>query len=77
MNCSHNCKMCRVCRYIRKHFKNFVIKTLVFVNMISFMYWCLLIDYIISWQPYAIMILNLSVTALIAYANKDMEGDFL
>lgn len=77
MNCSHNCKMCLVCRYIRKHFKNFVIKTLVFVNMISFMYWCLLIDYIISWQPYAIMILNLSVTALIAYANKDMEGDFL
>lgn len=77
MNCSHNCMMCRVWKYIKKHFKNFVIKTLVFVNMISFMYWCLLIDYIISWQPYAIMILNLSVIALIVYANKDMEGDFL
>ena len=77
MNCSHNCKMCGYAVY-QKHFKNFVIKTLVFVNMISFMYWCLLIDYIISWQPYAIMILNLSVTALdLHMQTRNMEGDFL
>lgn len=77
MNCSHNCKMCRVCRYVRKHFKNFIIKSIFCLNLFSFMYWCLLIDYIISWQPFAIMAFNFLVVFLIGYANKDMDGDFL
>lgn len=77
MNCSHNCKMCRVCRYVRKHFKNFIIKSILCLNLFSFFYWVLLIDYIISWQPFAIMAVNLLVVFLIGYANKDMEGDFL
>lgn len=71
MNCSHNCVMCRVWKYIKKHFKNFVIKTVVFFNLFSFMYWVLWLDYIISWQPYAIMAFNLLVLFLIGYANKD------
>lgn len=54
MNCSHNCMMCRVWKYIKKHFKNFVIKTIIFFNMLSLMYWIVYIDYIISWQPYKI-----------------------
>ena len=77
MNCSHNCMMCRVWKYIKKHFKNFVIKTIIFFNMLSLMYWIVYIDYIISWQPYAIMAFNLLVLSLIGYANKDNGVDFL
>jgi hypothetical protein len=77
MNCSHNCMMCRVWKYIKKHFKNFVIKTISFFNMLSLMYWIVYIDYIISWQPYAIMAFNLLVLSLIGYANKDNGVDFL
>ncbi len=72
MNCLHNCAMCRMCRYVRKHFKNFVIKSVLGLNLISFVYWVLLVDYIISWQPFAIMVFNLLVIFLIGYANKDM-----
>lgn len=77
MNCSHNCKMCRVYTYIRKHFKNFIIKTVFCLNLFSLMYWCLMIDCITSWQPFAIMAFNVLVLSLIGYANKDMDGDFI
>lgn len=69
MNCSHNCMMCRVWKYIKKHFKNFVIKTIIFFNMLSLMYWIVYIDYIISWQPYAIMAFNFAWICLVLYAN--------
>lgn len=77
MNCSHDCKMCRVCKYIRKHFKNFIIKTLCVLNAFSLVYWICWIDAIISWQPWVIMLVNASFLILVAYAN-DMfieEGD--
>lgn len=45
--------------------------------MLSLMYWIVYIDYIISWQPYAIMAFNLLVLSLIGYANKDNGVDFL
>ena len=44
--------------------------------MLSLMYWIVYIDYIISWQPYAIMAFNLLVLSLIGYANKDNGVDF-
>lgn len=75
MNCSHNCMMCRVWKYIKKHFKNFVIKTIIFFNMLSLMYWIVYIDYIISWQPYAIMAFNLLVLSLIGYATVNVTSD--
>lgn len=69
MNCSRNCKMCRVCKYIRKHFKNFVIKTLCVINAFSLAFWLCAIDAIISWQPYVIMLVNALFLGLAAYAN--------
>lgn len=69
MNCSHDCKMCRVCKYIRKHFKNFIIKTLCMLNAFSLFYWMCWIDAIISWQPWVIMLVNASFLILVAYAN--------
>lgn len=72
MNCSH-IQLYDVTgmKYIKKHFKNFVIKTIIFFNVLSLMYWIVYSDYIISWQPYAIMAFNLLVLSLIGYANKD------
>ena len=58
-----NKHMCRVCKYIRKHFKNFIIKTLCVLNAFSLFYWMYWIDAIISWQPWVIMLVNAS------YAN--------
>lgn len=69
MNCSRNCKMCRTCKYIRKHFKNFVIKTLCVINAFSLAFWLCAIDAIISWQPYVIMLVNALFLGLAAYAN--------
>jgi len=70
MNCLHKRKMCRVCRYVRRHAKNFIIKGLCVVNVFSLMFWVCLLDSIISWQPYLIMLVNAAFLALVAYANR-------
>lgn len=71
MNCSRDStdKLCRRCKYVRKHFKNFVIKTLLAANIISLLLWLSFIDYIISWQPYLIMAVNFVVICWIALVN--------
>ncbi len=71
MNCSRDStsKLCRRCKYVRKHFKNFVIKTLLAANIISLLFWLSFIDYIISWQPYLIMAVNFIVVSWIALVN--------
>ena len=70
MNCSRDStKICRRCKYVRKHFKNFVIKTLLGVNIFSLLFWLSFIDYIISWQPYLIMAVNFVVICWIALVN--------
>lgn len=71
MNCSRDStgKLCRRCKYVRKHFKNFVIKTLLTANIISLLFWLSFIDYIISWQPYLIMAVNFVVICWIALVN--------
>lgn len=74
MSYSNNCKMCQVCRYTRKHFKNFVIKTLCIINALSLLYWLIVLDGIASWQPLAIMIVNLAFLIAVAYVNL-VRGD--
>lgn len=69
MICSHKCKLCRVCRYVRKHTKNFIIKTLFALNAFSLVFWMCLIDAIISWQPWVIMLVNTLFIALVIYEN--------
>lgn len=79
MNCLYNCKMCRVCRYIRRHIKNFIIKALLVINFTSLLFWMCYLDAIISWQPYVIMLVNALVVGVIGYANDwfidQEEGD--
>ncbi len=74
MSYSNNCKMCQVCRYTRKHFKNFVIKTLCIINALSLLYWLIVLDGIASWQPLVIMTVNLSFLLAAAYVNL-VRGD--
>lgn len=69
MNCSRNRRMCRTCRYIRRHAKNFIIKTLCIINAFSLIFWVCAIDAIISWQPYVIMLFNTLFLLAVAYAN--------
>ena len=79
MNYSHDCKMCLVCRYVRRHARNFIIKSLCMVNAVSLVFWLCLIDSIISWQPYVIMAVNFLFLCLVAYANGcfyvDLEAE--
>ena len=49
--------------------KNFIIKTLVIINLFSLIFWMCLVDSIISWQPFVIMIVNILFLWLVAYAN--------
>ena len=74
MNYLHKRKFCRVCRYARRHAKNFIIKTLCVVNAFSLLFWMCLIDSIISWQPVAIMVVNVIFLYLVAYANGWVYG---
>ena len=74
MNYLQKRKLCRVCRYARKHAKNFIIKTLCVVNAFSLLFWVCLIDSIISWRPVAIMAVNLIFLHLVAYANGWVYG---
>lgn len=69
MNCSHNCKMCRICRYMCRHAKNFIIKTLCVINAFSLVFWICLTDSVISWQPYLIILVNSLFLWLVAYVN--------
>lgn len=62
------------CRYARKHAKNFIIKTLCVVNAFSLLFWMCMIDAIISWQPVAIMVVNMIFLYLVAYANGWIYG---
>lgn len=50
---------------------NLIINCMLYGNMASLVYWVSLIDYISSWQPLAIMILNIGWLLLIGYANKE------
>lgn len=56
-------------RIARRKLKNFIIKTLVIINLFSLIFWACLIDSIISWQPFVIMIVNILFLWLAAYAN--------
>lgn len=56
-------------RKIRRKIHNGIIKTLVFLNLFSLMFWVCCIDAIISWQPYLIMAVNFAFLTLVAYAN--------
>ena len=56
-------------RRFRRKVKNFVLKTITFLNFMSLIYWVCLIDAVISWQPYAIMVANLTWLVLFGYAN--------
>lgn len=74
MNYLQKRKLRRVCRYVRKHAKNFIIKTLCAVNAFSLVFWMCLIDAVISWQPVAIMAVNVIFLYLVAYANGWVYG---
>lgn len=76
MNYSHDCKMCRVYRYVRRHAKNFIIKGLCVINAFSLLFWACFLDSIISWQPYAIMAVNFLFLCLVAYANSCFYKEF-
>lgn len=56
-------------RIVRRKLKNFIIKILVIINLFSLIFWMCLVDSIISWQPFVIMIINISFLWLVAYAN--------
>lgn len=74
MNYLHKRKFCRVCRYARRHAKNFILKTLCVVNAFSLLFWVCLIDSIISWQPVVIMVVNIIFLYLVAYVNGWIYG---
>lgn len=56
-------------KIVRRKLKNFIIKALVAINLFSLIFWMCLVGSIISWQPVAIMIVNISFLWLVAYAN--------
>ncbi len=56
-------------RIVRRKLKNFIIKILVIINLFSLIFWMCLVDSIISWQSFVIMIVNISFLWLVAYAN--------
>lgn len=56
-------------RVAPRKLKNFIIKTLVITDLFSLIFWMCLVDSIISWQPFVIMIVNISFLWLVAYAN--------
>lgn len=54
---------------IRRALHNTILKTLIFLNALSLLYWVCWIDAIISWQPYAIMTVNFCFLLVVGYAN--------
>lgn len=63
-----------MCKYIRRHFKNFIIKALCVINAFSLAFWLCAIDAIISWQPYVIMLFNALFLWAAAYVNGWVDG---
>lgn len=59
----------RKIRKQRKRIKNFILKSFTFVNGMSLLFWIMVIDDIISWQPYLIIAFNMGWLWLMAYAN--------
>lgn len=56
-------------RVAHRKFKNFIIKTLIMINLFSLLFWVCFISGIISWQPFVIMIVNILFLWVAAYAN--------
>lgn len=56
-------------KIVLRWLKNFIIKALVIINLFSLLYWMCLLDYIISWKPVVIMLVNLLFLWVVAYAN--------
>lgn len=56
-------------RRFRRKVKNFILKTVTFLNFMSLLFWICVIDAIISWQPYAIMAANFAWLVLFGWAN--------
>ena len=61
MNYSH--------KKLKRKIHNAILITLYSLNAFSLVFWICLIDSIISWQPYVIMIVNFLFLMLGAYAN--------
>lgn len=59
----------RKTKKIRKKIHIFGIKALTALNAFSLIYWICWIDYIISWQPYVIMLVNFAWITLVLWAN--------
>jgi hypothetical protein len=49
--------------------KNFIIKTLIYLNSLSLIICVSGIDYAESWRPYALMTFNAAFLFFVAYAN--------
>lgn len=58
-------------RLIRK----VVLNVLTMINAISLLFWILVVDSIISWQPYLIMSINFCWLVAMAYRNGWMEWE--
>lgn len=56
-------------RRFRRKAKNFILKTITFLNFFSLIYWICWIDTITSWQSYAIMAANFTWLALFGWSN--------
>lgn len=69
MNYLQKRKFCRICRYARRHAKNFILKILCVINIFSLVFWVCCINLIISWEPWIIMAVNADFLYLMAYAN--------
>lgn len=61
-------------RITGKQLKNFIIKVLVLINLFSLLNWMCRIDYITSWHPVAIMLVNLVFLLLVGYVNSDIKS---
>lgn len=48
---------------------NGIIMALVYLNLLSLLFWMCCIDSIISWQPYVIMVVNALFLYMVGYAN--------
>ena len=56
-------------RRFRRKAKNFILKTVTFLNFMSLLFWICAMDAIISWQPYVIMVVNFVWLILFVWAN--------
>ena len=54
---------------MKRKIHNVVLMVLIYLNAFSLLFWILVIDAIISWQPYVIMAVNAGFLVLVGYAN--------